>query len=134
MNPHPAWQRLAAAARSAPDARDTAAPAGFAAGVAALAAARELRQPSVFEHFSLRVSLRVLGAAAALAVAAAGATYPATIKLFLTDAEAAPSFSAAHSPAGLTSPELPAAAGASSAEAAPSSGEDPVAEVVDAVS
>jgi hypothetical protein len=50
---HP-WTRLTAAARRAPDDRDTAAPYGFATRVAALARAQEQRISSLFERFALR--------------------------------------------------------------------------------
>ncbi len=67
MNPaepkHP-WQRLATAARHAPDDRDTAAPYGFSTRLAALALAAERPVVSLLERFSLRA----LGIAAALAV------------------------------------------------------------------
>jgi len=76
MNPLTDWQRLAAAARCAPDDRDTAAPLGFSTRVAALALAEGRRPVSLLDHFSLRVSLRVLGAASALALVAAGVSYP----------------------------------------------------------
>jgi hypothetical protein len=50
---HP-WSRLAAAARTAPDDRDTAAPYGFTTRVAALALAEERKAFSLFERFALR--------------------------------------------------------------------------------
>jgi hypothetical protein len=134
MNPENAWQRLAAAARRAPDARDTAAPYGFAARVAALAMAPENRPAPLFGQFSLRVSLRVLGAASALAVVAAAASYPAAVNLFSDGGAPASSHS---SPAGSGLSQTPAAAAVPSPEtagAAPSSGDDPVADLVDMVS
>lgn len=76
MNPtdpkHP-WSRLTAAARHAPDARETAAPYGFATRVAALALAPARVGPSLLERFSLRA----LGVACLLAVVSAAANYSA---------------------------------------------------------
>ncbi len=76
MNPsdpqHP-WNRLATAARRAPDDRDTAAPYGFATRVAALALAQERAVVSLLERFSLRA----LGLACLLAVASVAANYSA---------------------------------------------------------
>ena len=71
MNPPDSkWPRLAAAARSARDDRDTAAPYGFATRVAALAFAPE-RAGSLLERFSLRA----LGLAALLALVCVAANY-----------------------------------------------------------
>jgi hypothetical protein len=65
---HP-WTRLTAAARRAPDDRDTAAPYGFATRVAALALAQEQRIASLFERFALRaVGLSCLLALASVAL------------------------------------------------------------------
>jgi hypothetical protein len=74
MNPadpkHP-WSRLTAAARRAPDPRDTAAPYGFATRVAALAMAAERPMVSLLE----RLSWRALGVACLLAVASFAVNY-----------------------------------------------------------
>lgn len=137
MNPPTAWQRLTTAARRAPDTRDTAAPFGFAARVAALAMAAPPRQASIFDQFSLRVSLRVLGAACALAVAAVGVSYPTVARLFAANAAPAASLSTRPSPAGSNSPASPEVFETPSLDtspATPSTGDDPVAELVDAVS
>lgn len=76
MNPtdpkHP-WSRLAAAARQAPEARETAAPYGFSTRVAALAFAQERAPVSLLERFSLRA----LGVACLLAVVSAAVNYSA---------------------------------------------------------
>lgn len=53
-DPHHPWSRLTAAARRAPDPRETAAPYGFATRVAALAVAREPAGGSLLERFSFR--------------------------------------------------------------------------------
>jgi hypothetical protein len=67
MNPtdpqHP-WSRLVAAARRAPDERDTAAPYGFATRVAALAFTQERKMISLVERFALRA----VGVASLLAI------------------------------------------------------------------
>jgi hypothetical protein len=76
MNPdHPKdpWSRLTAAARRAPDDRDTAAPYGFATRVAALALAPERAALSLLE----RCSLRALGVACLLALVSVAANYSA---------------------------------------------------------
>lgn len=71
MNPSDQkWSRLAAAARSTPDTRDTAAPYGFATRVVARAFAQQ-HVASLLERFSLRA----LGLAALLALACVAATY-----------------------------------------------------------
>jgi hypothetical protein len=70
MNPsNPRWSRLVAAARSAPDTRDIAAPYGFSTRVAALAMAQERISGSLLERFSLR-ALSVAGLLALVCVAA----------------------------------------------------------------
>jgi hypothetical protein len=137
MNPSTAWQRLTVAARRAPDTRDTAAPFGFSARVAAQALASPRRQASIFDQFSLRVSLRVLGAACALAVTAVSVSYPTVAGLFSGGVAPASSLSSRLSPAGPGSPESPAAVEIPSVDtppATPSTGDDPVAELVDVVS
>jgi hypothetical protein len=71
MNPSDQkWTRLVAAARSAPDDRDLAAPYGFSTRVAALAFA-QARSSSLLERFSLRA----LGVAALLALGCVAANY-----------------------------------------------------------
>lgn len=86
MNPndpqHP-WMRLAAAARRAPDGRDTAAPYGFATRVVALAYAQERKMTSLLERFSLRA----LGLACLLTGLTVATNYSVVIKLF-TEEEA----------------------------------------------
>jgi hypothetical protein len=83
MNPtdpkHP-WSRLTAAARRAPDTRETTAPYGFATRVAALAMAQERVAVSLLERFSLRA----LGVACLLALVSAAANYSAVANA-LTD-------------------------------------------------
>jgi len=64
---HP-WSRLVAAARQAPDDRDTAAPYGFATRVSALAFAPERKTASLFERFAWR-AVGVAGLLALLSVA-----------------------------------------------------------------
>lgn len=88
MNPTPPeWERLVAAARRAPDDRDTAAPFGFAVRVAALA--RDAERPGLTPLFQ-RFSLRAMGLAAALAVAAVAANYSSVRHLFDTRPAPAP--------------------------------------------
>ena len=67
---HP-WNRLTAAVRRIPHERDTAAPLGFAARVAALAMAQERKVASLFERFAFRA----LGAACLLALLSAAVNY-----------------------------------------------------------
>ena len=83
MNPpDQKWPRLAAAARSAPDTRDTAAPYGFATRIAALAMAHERRAASLLERFSLRA----LGLAALLALVCVAANISTVTSLFRDEA------------------------------------------------
>jgi hypothetical protein len=131
------WQRLAAAARRAPAAdRDEAAPHGFAARVAAVALSAERTGASIFEHFSLRISLRVLSASALVAVVAAGAGYTELAKVFSeTPPPAAALYSeAAASPASIETPAANPAASVEVPAAGPASSDDPVAELVGIVS
>src|SRR5476651_2233791 len=124
MNSPDSWQRLAAAARRAPDDRDTAAPYGFAGRVAAQAWAASGEPLSFFQHFSLKLSLRALGAASLLAVATAGASYTTLVKIFSDTAAPAAGLASevpALSPAapdlvmpGLATPDAPAVAPGSS--------------------
>lgn len=65
------WSRLATAARTVTDDRDTAAPYGFATRIAALAMAQERRVASLVERFAFRA----LGAACLLAVLSAVVNY-----------------------------------------------------------
>jgi len=53
-DPRHAWNRLTAAARTVPGAREDAAPYGFATRVAALALGREIRATSLFDVFALK--------------------------------------------------------------------------------
>ena len=69
---HP-WTRLTAAARQAPDDRDTSAPYGFATRVAALALAQEERVYSLFERFALRA----VGVSCLLALVSVALNYSA---------------------------------------------------------
>ena len=79
MNPPDSkWPRLTAAARSARDDRDTAAPYGFATRVAALGLAPERVATSLLERFSLRA----LGLAALLAVVCFAADYSTVVGFF----------------------------------------------------
>ncbi len=80
---HP-WSRLAAAARRAPDDRDTAAPYGFATRVAALALAQEQRISSLFERFALRA----LGVSCLLALGSVALNYSELNALLTTRAPA----------------------------------------------
>ena len=122
------WERLAAAARRAPEARDEAAPPGFATRVAALAMSARRRPERLSDLFSVRVSLRVLGAAAALAIASAGAGYPAAARLFAGSPPPLPSHAsraaapARENPVPETTPSTP------------TPGDDPVAELAEIVS
>jgi hypothetical protein len=137
MNPLQDWQRLAAAARRAPDDRDTSAPLGFSTRVAALALAESRRPVSLLDQFSLRVSLRVFGAASALALVAAGASYPGIVGLFSGVAAAPPVLSSSAAPAAAIVPaspptgEIPAG---DTSPASPATGDDPVTELVNIVS
>ena len=73
---HP-WNRLIAAARRAPDAREAGAPYGFATRVAALAGSSE-RATSLFELFALRaVAVSSLLAIASVALSYSALTAPA---------------------------------------------------------
>ena len=125
MNPNEqAWRRLAAAARRAPaEARDDAAPLGFAARVAARAMAEDYPRVSLLEQFSLRA----LGAACLLTVGALGAGSPALLHILSHPSAPAVALSppAVAVPADVTVPAAPAAA---------PSADDPVAELVDRVS
>jgi hypothetical protein len=67
------WSRLAAAARTASDDRDTAAPYGFTTRVAALAFAQDRRGGLLFERFAFRA----LGASALLALGSVALNYQA---------------------------------------------------------
>jgi hypothetical protein len=79
MNQTPsAWNRLVAAARGAPDSRDTAAPYGFATRVAARAFAGERPAVSGFA----RLALRAMGVSCLLAVVAVAANYSSVRRLF----------------------------------------------------
>jgi hypothetical protein len=127
MKPPTPWERLAAAARRAPDERDVSAPYGFAARVAARAMAGPERPASLLAYFSLQTSLRTLGAAGLLAAVVVGANYGNLRRAFVDDAPL---------PAAALSSDLPAANAPASPSpaAAPASGDDPVAELVDIVS
>jgi hypothetical protein len=78
MNPSDQkWSRLVAAARSAQDTRDTAAPYGFATRVSALAFA-QTHAVSLLERFSLRA----LGLAGLLALVCVAANFSTVTSLF----------------------------------------------------
>lgn len=79
---HP-WSRLAAAARTAPDDRDTAAPYGFATRVTALSFAQEHRAVSLVERFALRA----VGVAALLALLSVAVNYSALTKTAAVEEE-----------------------------------------------
>jgi peptidoglycan/LPS O-acetylase OafA/YrhL len=84
MNPpDQKWSRLVAAARSAQDTRDTAAPYGFATRVAALALGQQ-QAVSLLERFSLRA----LGLAGLLALVCVAANF-STLTSFFRDETAA---------------------------------------------
>ena len=84
MNPADSkWPRLAAAARSAPDDRATAAPYGFATRVAALALAPERNVASLFERFAFRA----LGVACLLALLSVAVNYSILTKPTLAEDE-----------------------------------------------
>jgi hypothetical protein len=136
MNSPDSWQRLAAAARRAPDDRDTAAPYGFAVRVAAQAWAASAEPIPFFEHFSLKLSLRALGAASLLAVATAGASYPTLVRIFSDTAAPAMSLASEVPALSPVAPDLvlPSVASPEAPAAAPGSSDDPVAELVDIVS
>jgi len=68
-----AWQRLAAAARRAPGARDESAPYGFSTRVAALAFDSGRPSPSIFG----RLAIRAAAVACLLAIVAVGVNYSA---------------------------------------------------------
>ena len=86
MNPidpqHP-WSRLVAAARRAPDDRDTAAPYGFATRMAALAFTQERRMASLVERFALRA----VGVASLLAILSLAINYSALTNASSASAE-----------------------------------------------
>lgn len=82
---HNEWLRLVAAARRAPaDSRDTSAPYGFSARVAALAMATPLERPlsALFE----RLSLRAIGVAGLLAAVSVAANLPPVLRMLEEDA------------------------------------------------
>lgn len=79
---HP-WSRLTAAARRAPDDRDTAAPYGFATRVVATAFAQELKVTSFFERFALRA----VGVACLLALVSIAINYSELTKVAPADEE-----------------------------------------------
>lgn len=86
MNPpDQKWPRLVAAARPAPDTRDTAAPYGFATRVAALAMAQQRSAASLLERFSLRA----LGLAGLLALLCVAANISTVTNLFREEASLA---------------------------------------------
>jgi hypothetical protein len=133
------WERLVAAARHAPvpDERDTAAPYGFATRVAALGLAAKPAPSAVFEQFSLRSSLRALGVACALAVIAAGTSYPTIVKLFADDVAPAATVSYIEPSVSAVAPEATSIAAPAvdvPAAAPAATGDDPVAELLDIVS
>jgi hypothetical protein len=127
------WDRLVATARSAPETRDEAAPFGFAARVAARASAPRRRPAGLAEMFTLGLSLRALGAAAALALAAAGVGYPSAARLFSGVPQptpirsVAPVKDAAHA-------TRPAQVPAESTPSTSAPGDDPVTELAELVS
>lgn len=86
MNPlqptPPEWARLAAAARRAADARDAAAPYGFAVRV--VARAMGITQPAAASLFA-RFSLRALGFACLLAIASVALNYGAIVNAMQED-------------------------------------------------
>lgn len=84
---HPEWMRLVAAARRAPvDARDTAAPYGFATRVAALAMARPVERP--FSALVERFAFRALALAGLLAAASVAANLPPVLRMLEEDSMA----------------------------------------------
>ncbi|HEY3758070.1 MAG TPA: hypothetical protein VGL42_18090 [Opitutaceae bacterium] len=86
MKPNPPeWDRLVAAARRAPYDQDMSAPYGFAARVAALSQSAD--RPGLAFVFQ-RVSLRAMGLAAALAVAAVAINFTSVRHLFDNQAAA----------------------------------------------
>ncbi len=84
-DPNQPWQRLTAAARLAKDDRDTAAPYGFATRVAALGLAQREPEVSLFARFSLRA----LGVACLLMVAAFATNYSLITSVGAADDETA---------------------------------------------
>ena len=70
-SPEKRWTRLAASARTVPDARSTEAPYGFATRVAALAGSAERFKGSLLERFSWRA----VGVACLLAVVSTAVSY-----------------------------------------------------------
>ncbi|MGD1030375.1 MAG: hypothetical protein ABSA05_04465 [Opitutaceae bacterium] len=76
--PNPAWDRLVAAARNAPDDRDVQAPFGFSTRVAALAMASGRPARSQIERYSIRAMIL----ACTLAAAAIAANYSSIRDLF----------------------------------------------------
>ena len=74
-DPNHPWARLMAAARQAPDDRDTSAPYGFATRIAALALAQEQRVLSLFERFAFRA----VGVSCVLALSALALNYSTVV-------------------------------------------------------
>lgn len=138
MNPNEhAWRKLVEAARLVPaDSRDDGAPYGFAARVAARAMSAERRPATILEHFSLKLSLRVMGVSCLLAVAAVGVGYPSVAKLFSDQAPPDIASAPEVSPAGPSSKAMPAISAKPPAAPAVNSSpsDDPVAELVGIVS
>ncbi|HVW21296.1 MAG TPA: hypothetical protein VHC86_08780 [Opitutaceae bacterium] len=132
-HPEQSWQKLAAAARLAPERADTGAPLGFSTRVAALALAGERRATSLFEHLFLRVSLGALGVSCLLALVAGGLSYPTAMRMFSDTASAPLAISAEPAPAAPSYDSAPAPAAPDAANA-PVSPEDAVAAVVGLVS
>jgi hypothetical protein len=134
MNPPDAWQRLAAAARRLPDDRDLSAPYGFAARVAAQALAAEAQPVPFLAQFSLRLSLRAMGVACALAVLSAGVSYPTLVRLFSDGGVPAVAVAPAQPAVSLESVDAPAPAATAIDAATSPATDDPVAELVGIVS
>jgi hypothetical protein len=84
-NPEKSWQKLVAAARSAPKPGDEAAPFGFSTRVAALAFEQRDATASIFARFSVRAA----AVACALAIAAVAINFSAITSAFDTDTAAA---------------------------------------------
>ena len=75
------WNKLVAAARTAPVDGDVSAPYGFATRIAALALSEERRHASLFARYSLRA----VGFAGLLALVSVAANYSAIVSMFQSE-------------------------------------------------
>ena len=99
---NPGWNRLAEAARGAPETRDASAPYGFSTRVAALAFATERPTASPFAS----LALRAMGVSCLLALLAVAANFSSVQNLF-GDSGATEATAAAAATAAMALPDDP---------------------------